>query len=344
MPIDPLRRYIRLVVAPIAVITAFCLPIRVTSPYYLDIMITTIMFGMLSMTFVMMFRAGLISLGMAAFWGIGAYASAVFTEKLGLSFWLALPLSGVVAAAAAFVLGFVLIGRSRGFTFVILTAVIGMLFTATIGAIGYLGGYAGISSIPAPGAISLPGLGTIDFTSKTAYYYLALVLLVVVAVICTILYKSWIGRAWTAIGLNSRLASSIGISIFRYQLLSFVIASGIDGFVGSFYAHYMTSISPGGFGAWQNIYIQLYAILGGIHSAVAGPLLGTAIMKFLPESLRSLSLYAPLVTGALLILLILFLPGGLLGLLVGGRRRLGKASQSLKAVTAFVTARTKTDD
>jgi branched-chain amino acid transport system permease protein len=343
MLIERVLKHKKRIALLVAIIVGVFLPMVVTSPYYLDILVTTIMFAILSMAFVMMFRTGLISLGTAAFWGVGAYASAALTVKLGLSFWIALPLSGVAAGVVAFFLGFVLIGRSSGLSFVILTAVIGMLFTATIGAIDYLGGYSGISDIPAPGSIRLPGL-TVDFGSKASYYYLALFLLLVVALICTAVYRSWIGRAWTAVGLNPRLAQSIGVDLFRYQLLSFVVASGIAGLVGSFYAHYVGTIVPDTFNTWQNVYIQLYAILGGIHSAIIGPLVGAAIMKFLPESLRFMSLYAPLVTGALLILLVLFLPSGLLGLITGKAGRVGRLKENLKTVRAFVRPRGAEDD
>ena len=289
-----------------ALIIAVFIPLIIHSPYYMDLIIITIVFAVLSITFLMMLRSGLVSLGMAAFWGLGAYASAVLTMKMNLSFWLSLPLSAAITGAIALGLGFILIGSgSGGFTFVILTSVVGMLFTVAVGNIEYLGGYSGISNIPAPDPIRIPFLPAMTFDSKVQYYYLVLVLLVVIILVCKALYKAWIGRAWTAIGLSPRLAESIGINIFRYKLLSFVIASAIAGLVGSFYAHYEGFVEPNSFNTWQNVYIQLYAILGGFQYAIIGPLLGSGVMKFVPEALRFIKEYASIVTGVILILLIL---------------------------------------
>lgn len=318
-----------------ALVVAIILPLFVKSDYYRDILIITMVYAVLAMTFIMMLRTGLISLGIAAFWGVGAYTTAVLTAKLGLSFWAALPLSALVAAALAFVLGFLLIGRGGVFSFVILTAVVGMLFSVTIGAIDYVGGTQGMSALPTPSTVKIPGLPAWDFTHIASWYYLALVLTVVVALICYMLYKSWVGRAWTSIGLNTKLAASIGVGVFRYRLLAFVIASSIAGLIGGFYASYMTVIAPQDFDVWVNIYVQMYAILGGIQYAIAGPILGSAIMKFLPEGLRSISSYSAMVTGALLILLILFLPTGVLGLLSLPKSGLTSARQNLGRIGEF---------
>jgi branched-chain amino acid transport system permease protein len=299
-----------------ALIVLALVPLWVHSPYYHDLFIITIVYGVLAITFLMMLRTGLISLGMAAFWGIGAYASAVLTMNFHLSFWLALPLSAIITGGISIALGYILIGSgSSGFTFVILSSVVGMLFTVAVGNTSYLGGYNGISNIPHPNPISIPFLGVIEFTSKIQFFYLAIGILIVVLLVCKALYSSWIGRAWTAIGLSPRLAESLGINIFKYKMLSFVIASAIAGLIGSFYAHYEGFVIPDTFSTWQNIYIQLYAILGGIGYAILGPLIGSGVMVFLPEFLRFSNIIAPIITGAILILLILFLPQGLLGLL-----------------------------
>lgn len=330
-----LQRWLTRGIVIVALVLAILLPLFVKSDLYRDKLITTMIFGVLAMTFIMMLRTGLISLGIAAFWGIGAYSSAVLTAKLGLSFWAALPLSALAAALVAFLLGFLLIGRGGVFSFVILTAVLGMLFSATVGAIGYVGGTQGMFALPAPGAVKVPGLPAWDFNSVGGWYYLALALTVVAALICYMLYKSWVGRAWTSIGLNPKLAASIGVGVFRYRLLSFVIASGIAGLIGSFYANYMTTIRPQDFEIWVNINIQAYAILGGIGYAIAGPILGSGILQFLPEALRSISDYSDLVTGAVLVLLILFLPTGVLGLLSFRKNGLTNVRRNIARIGEF---------
>lgn len=300
----------------VAALVIFALiPLFVHSPYYLDLLIMVIVNAILAMTFIMMLRTGLLSLGIAAFWGVGSYASAVLAVKLHLPFWFSLPAAGLVTGAFAWAIGYIVIGRAgSGFTFVILSAVMGMLFRVVVGSISYLGGYYGMGDIPAPNTISIPFLPAIVFDSKAPFFYLALFLLVAVVLISNAFYSAWAGRAWKAIGMNPRLAESLGINILRYKLLAFVLASAIAGLVGSFYAHYQGFIIPDTYNMWENIYIQIYAILGGLGYAVLGPLVGAAVMTFFPEILRVAREVAPIYMGALLILLILFQPTGLLGL------------------------------
>ena len=304
------------------------LPVFITSPYYLDLLIIIMMNGILAMTFLVMLRTGLISMAIAAFWGIGAYASAMLVTKLSLSFWLSLPAATIITALFALVLGAVLI-RNAGFTFVILTTVIGMLFGVAVGNIEWLGAYNGISNVPPPNPINLPFLPPIEFVSKVEFFYLALFLAIISILIIRAFYAAWTGRAWTAIGLNLKLAESLGINTFRYKLLGFVVASAIAGLMGSFYVHYQSFVQPQTFNIFATIYLQIYAILGGIGYAITGPIIGSVIMTLLPEFLRVTKEAGQVFFGALVILLILFLPKGLLSLtakpaVVGFFNRIGK--------------------
>ncbi|HJX03773.1 MAG TPA: branched-chain amino acid ABC transporter permease [Dehalococcoidia bacterium] len=289
-------------------------PVFIKSPYYLDLFTILLVNVMIAMTFVMMLRAGLISLGLATFWGVGAYVSALLVMKVGMSFWLSLPLTAIITAAVALLLGLLLV-KSGGFTFLILTAVLGMLFVVVVNNIDYVGGATGISNIPPPNSINLPFLPAIEFTSKPALFYLALFIFVIVLLIVKAFYAAWTGRAWTSIGFNPRLASSLGISVYKHQLLCFTVASAIGGLLGSFYAHYQGFIVPVTFSFFVTIYAQIHAILGGFGYVVMGPLVGAAIMKFVPEFLRIAENISPIIVGTLLIVLILFLPRGILGLL-----------------------------
>jgi branched-chain amino acid transport system permease protein len=294
---------------------AFALiPLWVKSPYYIDLLIVVMINAALAMTFVMMLRAGLISLCIAAFWGIGAYASAMLALHGRLSFWLSLPLSVLITATFAFVIGYVII-KNAGFTFIILTTVIGMLFVVAVGNISWLGGYSGIPGIPPPNTIHLGALGSIVFDDKVDFFYLALFLFVVIVTVINAFYSSWAGRAWEAIGLNPRLAQSMGVDVFRYRLLSFVVGCAITGLVGSFYAHYQTFIIPTAFNLFpKTIYIQVYAILGGVGYATLGPIVGSALLTFFPELVSVAEEKSIIIVGAMVVLVILFLPRGLLSL------------------------------
>ena len=139
-------------------------------------------------------------------------------------------------------------------------------------------------------------------------------------------YSSWAGRAWRSIGLSAHLAESLGMSIFNYRMLAFILASMIAGLMGGFYAHYYGALVPGSFGPFKTIYVHVYAILGGISFPILGPVIGSLIMTFVPEFLRITEGVEPIFTGILIILLVLFLPDGLLGLTRFWRR--GKASEN----------------
>ena len=138
-------------------------------------------------------------------------------------------------------------------------------------------------------------------------------LLFAVFAVFRLLYTSRFRKIWQAINLSPDLAQTLGIPLFRYRLMAFVIASLASGAAGSFYAHYLQSITPDAFGGWTSIYIQLYAVLGGLDFPILGPALGALIMTFLPEFLRIAQEVEPVITGFLLLVIILFLPGGILG-------------------------------
>jgi branched-chain amino acid transport system permease protein len=287
------------------------IPLFIKSPYYQDLIIIWMVNSILAMTFLILLRTGLISMAIAAFFGIGGYASAMLATRLSLSFWLCLPVAALITIIFALIFALPLI-RNTGFTFVILTTVIGMVFGVAVGNIEWLGAYNGISNIPPPNPVMIPLLPPIEFVSKVPFFYLALLLSMVCILIISAFYAAWTGRAWTAIGLNQRLAESLGINVFRYKLIGFIVASGIAGIMGSFYAHYQSYIQPETFNIFYTIYLQIYAILGGIGYSIVGPVFGTALLTFIPEFLRITREYGTVFVGALVILLIMFLPRGLL--------------------------------
>jgi branched-chain amino acid transport system permease protein len=290
------------------------IPLWVHSPYYIDLLIVVMVNAALAMTFVMLLRTGLISLCVAAFWGIGAYSSAVLSLKAGLSFWACLPLATLITAVAALLIGYIII-RNAGFTFIIMTTVIAMLFVTVVGNIKWLGAYNGISSVPAPDTLNFGALGSIVFDSKVDFFYLGLILFAIVFLVINAFYASWAGRAWNAIGLNPRLAQSMGVNVFRYRLMSFVVGCAVAGLVGSFYAHYQTFIIPTAFNLFpKTIYIQVFAVLGGVGFATLGPIVGAALLSLFSELFSGFEEYSIIIVGALVLVVVVFLPKGLLSL------------------------------
>jgi branched-chain amino acid transport system permease protein len=263
---------------------------------------------LLAMGFALLYSTGLITIGAAAFWAVGAYSSALLVLELNLSFWLAMPLAVLISAGLALLIGAVIV-RAPGVAFVVQTMVINMIVVQILGQIEFFGGWGGLIGLPRPNP-----LGPITFATKTEFYYLLLFLLLLTAGVFKALYASRVGRAWQSIQLNPRLALTLGINLYRYRLLAFVAASASAGLAGSFYAHYFGTIEPGTFSVFKSIYIQIYAILGGLGFYLSGPVVGALVMTFLPEFLRLSKEIEPILTGGLLIGLVVFLPGGFLSL------------------------------
>jgi branched-chain amino acid transport system permease protein len=289
------------------------LPLFVESSYYLHLLIMIGINALLAMTFIFVFNTGLVNMSIAGFWAIGAYTSALITMKMNYPFWLSLPLSMLVAGFIALCIGFLLI-RTAGFGFVILTSVIGMLVPILIGNMPLLNGYQGIVGIPAPNSINIPFLPPIEFSTKASYYYLTLFIVVVGAIILYAFYRASTGKAFMAIGLNPNLAGTLGINVFNYRLLAFVVASAVAGMAGCLFAHYQHTIMPTSFTMFKTLYIQIYAILGGMDFVFLGPIVGAAVMISIPEFLRILKEVELIFSGTVVILLIIFLPDGVISL------------------------------
>jgi branched-chain amino acid transport system permease protein len=315
--------YIILVIVILAL-----LPLVVRNPYYIHLFIMVGINAVLAMTFILMLRTGLICLGIAAFWGIGAYASAMLSMKLGLPVWLSLPAAAVITAIIAAFIGAFLV-KQGGFGFIIQTLAFGFMIVLIFGTFQVFGGYVGIVGISHPEPIPIPFVGSMTFTSisKMPFYYLMLFLTLLMVLILTAFYSSTAGRAWRAIGLSAHLAESLGMNLFNYRLLAFIIASTIAGLMGSFFAHYYGTLVPGSFGPFKTINVHVYAILGGINFPILGPVIGSLIMTLVPEFLRITEGVEPIFTGIIMILLVLFLPDGLLGLTRLWQRR-GKPSEN----------------
>ena len=311
-------------------------PVVVESPYYIHILIMVGINAALAMTFILLLRTGLITLAIAAFWGIGAYSSTLLAIRLDLPFWLTLPASTIITGIIGLCIGYVVV-RNSGFAFIIMSLVLGFVTYLIFGTFEVFGGYVGIVNIPKPEPIPLPFLDPIEFTSKIPYYYLMLFLVLIAVLALYAFYSAWTGRAWRAIGLSPRLAESLGVNLFKYRLLAFVLAAAIPGLMGSFYAHYYTALVPGTFDPFKTIYCHVYAILGGIGHPIAGPALGALIMTIVPEILRVAKDVEPLITGGLVILLVLFLPNGLLGLL-SSWRSMERPSESIARVGRWIRA------
>jgi branched-chain amino acid transport system permease protein len=255
---------------------------------------------------------GEISMGHAAFYGIGAYTSALLTMQAGVSFWISLPLSALVTMCFGYLIGLVSL-RLRGPYFAICTLGFGeILRLIFVNWREMSGGPDGITGIASPGAISLPGVGTLTFTGKQANYLLIYALVLITLGVMFRLVRSRPGRAFMAVREDPEYAESIGINVMKYKRLAFVVSTFFAGIGGCLYAHYEHFISPYSFTTGQSFDLVIMVIVGGMGTLM-GPVIGAILLTFIPELLHSIKDYRMVIYGLMLMLVIIYMPHGLAG-------------------------------
>ena len=259
---------------------------------------------------------GQTSLGHAAFFGLGAYTSALLTQELHWSFWPAFLAAGLVAALVGVPLGAPAL-RVRGPFLVVVTYGCGEVFKYVALNLDITGGPAGL-----PGLIS-PSLGVsfndIGATGKEAFIVLALAMALFLAFFSQRIANSRVGQAFAAIREDEIAASAMGINVSYYKLLAFVLSAFFAGLAGSLLAHYLSFVSPDMLSSGESIMMFTMVIVGGARS-IYGCFLGAFLLTILPEILRMLKDMIGLpfdpwlvLFGLVLILMMRVRPQGILG-------------------------------
>jgi branched-chain amino acid transport system permease protein len=275
------------------------------SAYVFHVLIMVSIFAILSLSLnIIVGFAGLVSLGHAAFFGIGAYASGLMMIH-GMGFVPAFLLSGLITAALGLVLALPAL-RVKDDYLAIVTLGFGIIVVMVLMNLEVTGGSDGLVGIPPVTLFGAP------LYSKPGFLALALGCLVVMILSVYALKQSRIGRAWAAIRDNDVTAMFMGINIYYYKTLAFIVSSFWAGLAGSLYAHYTAYINPQTFGMHTSIQILAMVVLGGIGS-ITGSLLGAALLVVLPEVLRPLADYQDIFYGALLVTMMVFRPQGIMG-------------------------------
>ena len=298
---------------------ALLLPFYVPDRYLFQIAIMSVIFAISTSGMNLMTGfTGQLSLAHAGFFGIGAYGVANMT-KAGIVFWIALPLSALIAAFIGLLLGLLTL-RTKGPYFAIVTLCFGVIVYIVAGNwIQVTGGHNGIFGIPRPTPIPIPFLGSIEFFSLTAQWYLVLIFLLLTLFVLNRLVYSVFGLGMMATRNNDALAESVGINIFRTKLISFILTNFIAGMAGGIYASSMGAVSPSVASYLLTFNFLTFMILGGM-ATLAGPVLGAFLIPIIMESLQFLEDYRLLFFGALLIAAIIYFPLGA----VGGLRQLNQ--------------------
>jgi branched-chain amino acid transport system permease protein len=301
-----------------ALAVAASAPAWVWNPYHLHTLIMAGIFAVLALSLnLLLGYTGQLSLGHAAFFGIGAYATALLTVKLEWSPWLGLAAAVALPAAAGWVIGRLAL-KLRGAYFVLLTiSFAGVVSLVSVNWMELTNGPLGIPGVPAV-EIALPGLPALSLRAKSAYYYLVLAAVALSYLVCLGLVHSRVGRAFVALRENETLAASVGIDGTHYLVLAAVISAAMAGLGGGLYAHYTRFVSPEVFLFSYTVTMVIMVVAGG-KGTLAGPVVGAIIFTVLPEALRALTSWQwqMLLYGALLIAVLYFMPRGIVPVLAG---------------------------
>ncbi|MFK0313827.1 high-affinity branched-chain amino acid ABC transporter permease LivM [Pseudomonas sp. NPDC090233] len=271
--------------------------------------------------------AGLLDLGYVGFYAVGAYSYAMLSHYLGWSFWVCLPIAGLMAATFGFLLGFPVL-RLRGDYLAIVTLGFGEIIRLFLRNLtDWTGGPNGISNIPKPEFFGLTferraaeGMQTFheffglqyNSINKVIFLYLVALLLALLALfVINRLLRMPIGRAWEALREDEIACRALGLNPTVIKLSAFTLGACFAGFAGSFFAARQGLVTPESFTFIESAIILAIVVLGGMGSQL-GVILAAIVMILLPELMREFSEYRMLMFGALMVLMMIWRPQGLL--------------------------------
>lgn len=237
---------------------------------------------------------GQLCLGHAGFMSIGAYVSAIITQKAGLPFIVSIFIAAIIACIFAALIGYPTL-KLTGDYFAITTLAFCEIIRIIIMNIDAVGGARGLTGIP----------------KKTTFTLAFVFMIVTIVVIYNIIHSSQ-GRAMLSVRENEIAAQSMGINAFKYKMMAFVIGAFFAGLAGGLYSHYMGYIQPVSFDFNKSIDYLTFVVFGGMGS-LSGSIIATIVLTFLPELLRSMQDFRMIIYPLALIILMIFRPQGLLG-------------------------------
>ncbi len=292
----------------------FLLPFVVQSNYILSIMIIIGFYSLICNGLTMLMGyAGQISLGHAAFYGIGAYMSAYLTSNMGISPWISMLAGMIVAAIIAYIVG-IPIFKLKGHYLALATLGFGVIiFTAFKELKEFTGGLNGFFGIP---AISLFGF---EFHNDFRFYYLIWTFVILGILFSRNIIHSRIGRALRSIEGSEVASDAVGVNIMKYKLQVFMLSAMFASLSGSLYAHYITFINPNLFDVMTSIYLLIMVVIGGA-SSIWGSVIGASVFVLLGEVLKSVipvifpnagGEFEIVFFGLLLVITLIYMPDGL---------------------------------
>jgi len=248
--------------------------------------------------------AGQISLGHAGFFGLGAYLSGILTATYSWNPWIAMPLAALFVGGLAFLIGFPIL-KLKGHYLAMATLGLGIIIYIVFNeTIDLTGGPSGLSGIP-----NL-AIGSFTFDSDVKNYYLIWAITLATILLSLNLANSRVGRALRAVHDSEVAARVVGVNARLLKVQIFALSAVISSVAGSLYAHTMTFVSPASFGFNFSVELLTMVVIGGLGS-IYGSFLGAALLTLLPEILRAAHDYDIIIYGGLLMVMVMFMPGGL---------------------------------
>ena len=276
--------------------------------HYTDIMVFAGIYCLITIGLsLLMGYAGQISIGHAAFYGIGAYVSAILTVRYGLNPWACMCIGMAVTAAVALLVGAPSL-KLKGHYLAMATLAFGIIiFIIFNEETEWTGGPDGMAGIP---GLSIFGF---ELDSVEKYFYLVWVFVLAAFVFTVNVIQSGTGRALRAIHASEPASSAMGVDVSRFKILIFVYSAVLASLAGSLYAHYLNFVNPSSFDLFFSIKLLIMIALGGMHN-IWGAVIGAGLITFLSyEWLHYFEEFDVIVYGAILLLVTIFLPQGLVG-------------------------------
>lgn len=279
-------------------------------PFYTELLAKTLLFGIFAMSLdLLVGYTGLVSLGHAAYFGIAAYCAAMLAPKYeAAEFWLAFPTAVAISAVSALVVGLFVL-RTRGIYFIMVTLAFAQMAFYLFHDTKLGGGSDGVYLNLKPDA-SLFGVKPMDLDNPLHLYYLIVAVLVLVYLFLRLLLRSPFGKVLVGIKSNEHRMQSMGYRTFTYKLAAFSLAGGLAGAAGYLYAVLFGFVTPELLSWHQSGNVLLMVILGGMGNLV-GALLGALAFVAMQEVFSAWTKHWQLVMGSVIVLAVLFLPGGL---------------------------------
>jgi len=286
------------------VVVAALIPQMTQNQYYLGVAFQAEMLMCLALGLnIVVGYAGMLDLGFAAFFAIGAYTTGILSTKEHWSIIASIAPGVVIAVICALIIGFPTL-RLRSDYLAVVTLGFGEIIQTIAINLNQTGGPTGIYAIPAL------TLGSVVVTSNTGYYYVFFVLVIVFAIFSMRLRGSRLGRAWLCIREDEDAAKAMGINTNHYKLYAYVFGAVLGSITGSLYAPALTAISPASFGFSESLLIVMAVAIGGLGS-IWGVMFGAAVVEMFPEVFRSFAQARLLVFGVALVILMVVRPRGL---------------------------------